>query len=168
MNLTDRTDEYRNRDLHGENAWPTGGSRRYGGVVFNGDGAVLLREPLNHFDGYHWTFPKGKPEYGELPIETALRETVEETGLSPIVIGHVPGRFSGTSTGASSYFYLMFDESELVPQARHDETASVRWVQAYEAIALIKESTNLGGRQRDLEILETACKAFAELNDPSV
>ena len=31
----------------------------YGGVVINRQGKLLLREPLNHFEGYVWTFPKG-------------------------------------------------------------------------------------------------------------
>src|SRR5580693_1755442 len=32
----------------------------YGGVLVNQNGEFLLREPTDHFDGYHWTFPKGK------------------------------------------------------------------------------------------------------------
>lgn len=38
---------------------------------------VLL---IQHQAG-HWSFPKGKPEPGEHPIDTAQRELKEETGL---------------------------------------------------------------------------------------
>lgn len=31
--------------------------------------------------GGHWSFPKGTPEKGETPIETARREVFEETGV---------------------------------------------------------------------------------------
>ncbi len=30
----------------------------------------------------NWDFPKGQPQPGEEPLQTALRETTEETGLS--------------------------------------------------------------------------------------
>lgn len=30
-----------------------------------------------------WTFPKGRPERGETPLQTALRECKEETGMTP-------------------------------------------------------------------------------------
>jgi 8-oxo-dGTP pyrophosphatase MutT (NUDIX family) len=33
--------------------------------------------------GTHWTFPKGRPEVGETPIESALRECKEEVGITP-------------------------------------------------------------------------------------
>lgn len=32
----------------------------------------------------NWDFPKGQPEPGEAPLQTALRETTEETGLSAL------------------------------------------------------------------------------------
>ena len=32
----------------------------------------------------HWAFPKGHPEGGETPIETARRELLEETGLAEV------------------------------------------------------------------------------------
>jgi len=38
---------------------------------------------LNYPQG-HWDFVKGKVEQGEIPHETALRETKEETGISDI------------------------------------------------------------------------------------
>lgn len=33
--------------------------------------------------GNHWSFPKGRPNKGEAPKETAERELFEETGLRP-------------------------------------------------------------------------------------
>ncbi|WP_456411940.1 NUDIX hydrolase [Oceanithermus sp.] len=48
-----------------------------GGVVFNAAGEVLLIRDRN---GY-WVFPKGHVEPGEAPLQTALREVAEETGV---------------------------------------------------------------------------------------
>lgn len=36
---------------------------------------------VRHTYGDHWGFPKGHPEVGELPLETAKRELFEETGF---------------------------------------------------------------------------------------
>jgi hypothetical protein len=46
-------------------------------------GRILLREPSGHFDGYVWRFRKGRPEGGETPEETALRETCGEPACWP-------------------------------------------------------------------------------------
>ena len=54
----------------------------YGAVLFNAKGEVLLREPTGHFGGYAWTFAKGRPDRGENPTDTALRELREETGYN--------------------------------------------------------------------------------------
>lgn len=48
--------------------------KAYGGVVIDARGRVLLHRPRNLFDGYHWTFPKGKADAGETPEQAALRE----------------------------------------------------------------------------------------------
>jgi hypothetical protein len=37
----------------------------YGGVVIEPNGRLLLRRPKGDFDGYVWTFPKGRPDAGE-------------------------------------------------------------------------------------------------------
>lgn len=39
---------------------------------------VLVVKQVN---GHYWGFPKGKPNSGEMPHETATRELFEETGL---------------------------------------------------------------------------------------
>lgn len=44
-----------------------------------GEWHVLL---INHRKGGFWAFPKGHPEHGETPLEAAVRELKEETGLS--------------------------------------------------------------------------------------
>jgi 8-oxo-dGTP pyrophosphatase MutT (NUDIX family) len=50
-------------------------------ILFNElDGKFLL---LN-YPSRHWDFVKGKMEKGEIPHETALRETKEETGISDV------------------------------------------------------------------------------------
>ena len=54
-------------------------------------GIVLFRNTSNkneflllNYPQGHWDFVKGKVEEGEMPHETALRETKEETGISDI------------------------------------------------------------------------------------
>jgi len=54
--------------------------KAFGGVVINSSGQVLLREPAGHYKGDVWTFAKGRPDPGESPEQTALREVLEETG----------------------------------------------------------------------------------------
>lgn len=46
--------------------------------VYAGKRYYLL---VQHVAG-HWGFPKGHPDHGESPTETALRELAEETGLT--------------------------------------------------------------------------------------
>ncbi len=41
--------------------------------------------------GTHWTFPKGRPEPGETPLQSALRECKEEVGIVPVAVWeHAP------------------------------------------------------------------------------
>jgi 8-oxo-dGTP pyrophosphatase MutT (NUDIX family) len=164
--LENRVAEYRLRHLHAEGEWPTLPKRRYGGVTFNSLGEVLLREPMNHFDGYHWTFAKGKPDKDEHSVDTALRETLEETGHRPEIIGHIPEVFRGGNVGAANYFYVMLDHGGIVDRTamdRNGETNDLRWVSREEARRLISETTNSSGRARDLRILDAAYNEFERL-----
>ena len=116
--LKARTDEYRDRDLHADGDWPLGGKPRYGGVTFDAVGRVLLREPAGHFDGFHWTFPKGGSDKGEHPVDTALRETLEETGHTVAIVSHIRGAFKGGTAGSSNYFYVMQDRMDRLTPRR--------------------------------------------------
>ena len=84
---------------------PSAEAQAYGGVLLRNTGHILLREPTNHFDGYVWTFAKGKPDPGETSETTALREVLEETGYQAEVVDILPGVFhSGLSSNA---YYVM-------------------------------------------------------------
>jgi 8-oxo-dGTP pyrophosphatase MutT (NUDIX family) len=56
-----------------------------GGVVFRRDAGgayfLLIRDPYGH-----WGLPKGHLEGGETPIEAAVREVAEETGLLELAV----------------------------------------------------------------------------------
>ena len=56
-------------------------------------GAILYRRHnqtitflLLHYYGGHWDFPKGNKEEGENDADTALREIIEETGITDVTI----------------------------------------------------------------------------------
>ncbi len=129
---------------------------RYGGVVLNEAGEVLLYEPLNHFGGYVWTFPKGTQDEGESPEQTALREVEEETGVRAHIVGKVPGEFPGTIS--TTMYFLMHAEGQ--PGKPGDEAQAVRWASVDEAFSLIRETTTPEGRKRDLAVLEAARKVL--------
>jgi 8-oxo-dGTP diphosphatase len=78
-----------------------------------------------------WTFPGGKIEPGESPEDTAVRETLEETGLDVIPV-RVLGQREHPATGTLiSYVACMADGIARVASLR--ELAEVRWVPPGEA-----------------------------------
>lgn len=134
------------------NTWSIQKADAYGGILLTRDGKILLREPTNHFDGYVWTFAKGKPRVGGSPEETALREVKEECGYDAEIVGVLPGIYkSGLSSNA--YFVMRHEGHQ---QAFDWETWGTRWVSFDEAARLINETTNPKGKQRDLAVLAAA------------
>lgn len=138
--------------------WSIAKASAYGGILLSRGGNILLREPTSHFDGYVWTFAKGRPAPGDTPEKTALREVREETGYPASIVDVLPGVFKG-GTSSNAYFIL----SPGWPQGATDwETASTRWVGLDEARELIGQTTNNIGRERDLAILAAAQRWFSE------
>lgn len=131
-----------------------------GGILLTRGGRILLREPTNHYDGYVWTYAKGRPDKGDTPEQTALREVREETGYEAEVVDVLPGVFKGGTT--TNAFFVM---RHIGPPGRFDEreTASVRWVDFDAAEKLIARTTNSIGRARDLAILKAA-RAWFDAN----
>jgi len=59
-------------------------------AVFNNSGEVLLlKRPKEAHQGGLWSFPGGKVEGDEMPLDTAVRELKEETGLSGKLWRHI-------------------------------------------------------------------------------
>lgn len=130
-------------------------AKKYGGVVFDVTGRVLLHEPKNHFDNYVWTFAKGAPNSGESAEQTALREVREETGVEAEIVGVVPGAFAG-GTGTTAYFLMSRIAEHPLTSKGKRETEQIRWATEGEAKELIALTANELGRKRDLEVLTAA------------
>lgn len=92
-----------------------------------------------------WALPKGTPDAGETLIETATRETREETGLEveieapleSISYFFVRGR---TRFHKTVHFYLMRPVGGSTDDHDH-EFDEVRWVQLEEALELLTHAT---------------------------
>ncbi len=133
--------------------------KAYGGVVIDLAGKVLLREPTDHYKGHVWTFAKGKPEPGEAPEQTALREVLEETGVRAKILLRIPGVFDGSTT--SNEYFLM---SPVEDTGRFDsETIGTTWVTEAEARRMILLTIKPKRRRRDLRVLKVAFALFEAL-----
>lgn len=134
--------------------------RAYGGVLFDERGHVLLRRPTGGHAGYAWTFPKGRPEAGATPEDTARREVWEETGYRGRIIAAIPGVFAGTQT--LTEYFLMAPHG---PPDRFDphETEEIRWVSPRDAIGLMRQTRVRKGRARDIRLLAAALAVRANL-----
>lgn len=155
-------DDLENVDWGKMPGWDTSDPKSYGGAIFDDDGRILLREPTNHYHGYHWTFPKGGVEPGDTIVKTALKEVAEETGHRGQIIGAIDDGFIAEEHAGHSRVHMFMMRSKGYDKNLMDwETSSVRWATYDEAKALIKESTYGAGRNRDLKILDAA---FAQYN----
>ena len=129
-----------------------------GGTVIDDDGRILLIEPRSHFDGYLWTFPKGRPAALETPEETVVREVREETGVTAVCRRPIPGRYRGGTT-VSRYFLLKPDRLS-VRHVPNNEVASMLWATYEQAQERLLETTNAVGRTRDLAVLDRAFQVW--------
>ncbi len=127
--------------------------KAFGGVVVNAAGQVLLKEPTNHFDGYVWTYPKGRPNPGEEPEATALREVWEESGVDARIVARIPGSFAGGTTDNVFFFMEPLEEKHAFDP---EETSALRWASCEEAARLIEMTMNDTGRARDRDVLAAA------------
>jgi 8-oxo-dGTP diphosphatase len=134
-------------------------------VVFDGEGRVLLVEPRGHFAGYVWTFPKGRLDACESYAAAAVREVLEESGVTARIVESARGfnasvgDYEGDLT--LTRYFLMRMTACGAPLAA--ETESVRWATPDEAGALIAQTSNASGRARDQRVLEAALALYASV-----
>ena len=111
-----------------------------GGVVYRlADGGVMEVAVCGHEYPEVWRLPKGGPDDGETELQTALRETREETGLEVEDAGYIDSveyAFVRARDGArcrkTVHFYLMRPVGG--DMSLHDhEFDVVRWMSAEDA-----------------------------------
>lgn len=117
--------------------------KSYGAVIINEKKEFLL---IRHKNGGHWDFPKGHKEAGESSKETALREVLEETGLTVRLIEGFKekSRYSPKSGVEKTVtFYLGFSMGEV--QIQEEEILDFEYLTYDEAKARItfKESKSI-------------------------
>jgi len=91
-----------------------------GAVIFKANGKRMYL--LLHYEGGHWDFVKGHVERDETEMETVLRETKEETGLTDV-------KFFEGYREPISYYYKRAGRpvhKEVVFYLLEAKTASVR------------------------------------------
>jgi 8-oxo-dGTP pyrophosphatase MutT (NUDIX family) len=113
-------------------------------------GLILVRKPSDRSRGHAWTFAQGGPLAGEAPYDTAIRETLEETGYLGRPLLALPGQFAGRRRVAR---FFLARPVEHRPEEQDGETEEVRWVAFAEACRLVSLS-NRKRRERDLRILQ--------------
>ena len=117
-----------------------------GGVVVGDDGRVLLVHRPRYDD---WTLPKGKLDPGESFAEAALREVLEETGLSCTLgreLAATEYRDSKDRAKVVRYWEMEVEGGEFEPNDEVDEVRSLA----------LEEAAGLLTYDRDREVLRGA------------
>ena len=128
-----------------------------GGVVVNPEGRVLVVSQY----GTSWSLPKGHLEEGETPLEAALREIREETGVTQLELfrplgsytRHRLGRDGGEDRSELKTIHLFLfrtDERDLAP--RDADNPEARWVERESVAGLL---THAKDREFFAAVLET-------------
>lgn len=97
-------------------------------AVVERDGRFLVgQRPANVALGGLHEFPGGKVEPGETPADAAVRECLEEAGVSIEVVGRYPAKVHAY---AHDHVRLHFFACRLIDDEARDPLAPFRWVSA--------------------------------------
>ena len=92
----------------------------------------------------NWDFPKGSPDDGEQPIQTAIREFKEETGIFQIDLEWGPDSKETeiySKSKVATYFLGRVTQQDITlpinPELGKPEHDEYRWVEKFEAAKLL-------------------------------
>jgi len=113
-----------------------------GGIVWrqvDGRGVIAVIHRPHRED---WSLPKGKLEVGETPVDTAVREVIEETGLG-VDVGESLGTVTYIDHRSRSkvvhFWSMRWTGGEFVPNSEAD---ALVWVDPEQASALFTYDTD--------------------------
>jgi 8-oxo-dGTP diphosphatase len=107
-----------------------------GGVLWSMTGGERQFAVLHRPRYDDWSLPKGKNKAGEHPVQTAFREVIEETGVTPIVGHRLPGQQYQVTEGDKSvdWWAMQAAGGRFTPG---DEVDELRWLSAGSALDLL-------------------------------
>jgi len=130
-----------------------------GGVVVRGEEVVTIVPTRRAADGSRvLALPKGHVDPGETPIEAAVREVCEETGIVAEPVCELGEsrywyRRDGRTIGKSVAFFL-FEYVEGDIADHDDEVEEVRWMGLREALTELSYEGERGMIARAITVLE--------------
>ncbi len=87
-----------------------------GGVVMRGE-RLSPQVLLVRYRSGAWVFPKGHIEAGETPLQTALREVSEETGVAASLVAPLPNtRYTNDQGVVRDIFWFLMTTQSDAPQ----------------------------------------------------
>lgn len=113
-----------------------------GGVVVNNQGMVLVVNQR----GSSWSLPKGHIDPGEEPLQAAIREIKEETGITELQFKEILGSYGRYKIGRNTdedknewkvlvFFLFKTSKNDLKPQDANNPEA--RWVKPDQVESLL-------------------------------
>lgn len=101
------------------------------GCILLKNNKVLLIGAKDDNGKLFWSFPKGHQEDGETDVETAIRETKEETNLDVKIIDNEPIKTGHLVHGGTAYKEILLFVAEPLNdeiKTQEDEVEKVEWV----------------------------------------
>lgn len=112
-----------------------------GTVCFKGEDVLLIRRGTKPLAG-DWSLPGGRIEFRERAEDAALRELLEETGVTGRLVGLVDvvdAIFTARTSGATTRHYLLFDYAAVWisgDPVAGDDAADAEWISPARLAAL--------------------------------
>lgn len=130
-----------------------------GGVVIKDDKILLLKKYYGD-----WVLPKGKIEPNEITTITAVREVLEETGISAKIlkkIGYARYYYFNQKNQKVSkrvdYYLMSFDHGELIPQ-KEEGFSIAQFIDYDMAMELLKHDS-------EKNMVKNAMKFYKKMKD---